>query len=265
MNACSKRRFTASGAIIMAKAKPLPTITAIDATRFWLHVKRGEPNECWNWQLSHNYGYGQFQVSGRSVRAHRVAYYLGYGVDPGKYLVCHECDNPSCCNPKHLFLGTEADNSADCSRKGRHHPQTGAFHGSKTHPERWPRGERVGGSKLTAEQVRDIRALYAAGGVTQQMLGDRFGVKRETIGYIIRGDNWLHVAAKDERVSLADPSRRASIGTRNGSAKLTDDSVRRIRQLRSEGVPFRQLAADFGVTVKVIYDIMKGKIWKHVH
>ena len=250
----------------MANAKPLPTMTAIDATRFWFHIKRGEPNECWEWQLSvSGSGYGQFQLAGKPRKAHRIAYYLGHGIEPGEYLVCHSCDNTLCCNPSHLFLGTAGDNAADRNGKGRNNPPAGWRSGRRTHPERTARGERVGGSKLTTDQVRDIRALYAAGGTTQQELGDRFGVKRETIGYVIRGDNWLHVASEDKRVSLSDPKRRVTIGARNGSAKLNDDAVREIRRLRSQGVFFRTIAAQFGVTVKVIYDIMKGKIWKHVH
>lgn len=249
----------------MAKAKPLPTLTAIDATRFWFHVKRGKANECWPWQLSSNNGYGQFQVGGRPVRAHRVAYYLGHGADPGEYLVCHACDTPVCCNPSHLFLGTAGDNATDRNQKGRNNPPSGWRSGRYTHPERTARGERAGGAKLTDEQVVEIRALYASG-LTQQDVGDRFGIKRETVGAIIRGKNWQHIAAVDERVSLSDPKRHGSIGTRNASAKLTEDNVREIRRLRQDShVSVSQIAKQFGVTEKVIYDIMRGKIWKHVH
>lgn len=249
----------------MAKAKPLPTITAIDATRFWLHVKRGEPNECWPWQLSHNNGYGQFQVSGKTVRAHRVAYYLQYGVDPGEYLVCHTCDNPPCCNGAHLFLGTEADNSADCSRKGRHNPPGGFRSGRYTYPERTARGERVGGAKLTEDQVREVRALYAAGNHSHSQIAAMFGVKREAISVITRGGNWKHVAEADGLASISDPKRRGKSGEKNIHAKLTEDQVREIRRLYHGTLASRkELAVYFHVSVHTITAIVYHRIWTHV-
>lgn len=250
----------------MAKAKHLPTITAIDATRFWFHVRRGEPNECWPWQLSVKVGgYGQFQVSGRSVAAHRVAYYLGHGVDPGEYLVCHACDNPPCCNPKHLFLGTEADNSADCSRKGRHNPPSGTRSGRYTYPERTARGERAGGSKLTERQVRDIRALYAAGQYSQQQLADMFDVSRETVSQITRGGNWRHITDADGLASISDPKRRGKRGEKNIHAKLTEQAVREIRRTYQGSAESRkQLAIQFGVSIHTITAIVYRRIWTHI-
>jgi HNH endonuclease len=248
----------------MAKAKPLPTITAIDATRFWFYVKRGDPDECWPWQLSIGQGYGRFQVAGRGVRAHRVAYYLQYGVDPGEYLVCHKCDNPPCCNGKHLFLGTEADNSADRNNKGRNNPPAGWRSGRYTYPERTARGEGVGGSKLTADQVRDIRALYAAGNQTHQQLADTFGVTREAVSLIARGKNWKHVADADGFAAISDPKRRGKPGEKNIHAKLTEQQVREIRRLIKAGIHRVDLALQFDVSIHTIHAIRYGQIWTHV-
>jgi len=84
--------------------------------RFWCGVKRGEPDECWPWTRSLSpKGYGR--VRGRN--AHRVAYELTYGPIPPGMFVCHTCDNPPCCNPAHLFLGTYLDNIADMVAKKR--------------------------------------------------------------------------------------------------------------------------------------------------
>src|SRR6266542_5251028 len=93
------------------------------AARFWARVDRsGGPNACWPWtggRIIKGSGYGQFILHGKHTTAHRAAFELTYGaVLPGMQ-VCHTCDNPPCCNPKHLWVGTPADNMTDRIRKGR--------------------------------------------------------------------------------------------------------------------------------------------------
>lgn len=250
----------------MIHYKPLPALDALDATRFWENVQRGDPDDCWLWKASKfTGGYGQFKAQGETLKAHRVAYYLQYGVDPLDMVVCHACDNPPCVNGKHLFLGTVADNSADMVAKGRAARLVGDRHWSKRRPERITRGEKVGGSKLAADQVRQIRSLYAGGGITQEELALQFGVKRRTIGKIIKGQNWHHIAEQDSQIDLSDPRRRAKEGVAHHNAKLTEAQVREIRQRYAAGnVTYDELAEVFGVSPATIRFIVIRSTWTHL-
>lgn len=89
--------------------------------RFWEKVIKGRANECWIWQASiDSCGYGTIRVGRTHDKAHRVSYFLATGQKPGSSHVLHACDTPPCVNPRHLFLGTHADNMRDRLKKGRH-------------------------------------------------------------------------------------------------------------------------------------------------
>lgn len=106
------------------------------------------------------------------VRAHRLAYALHYGQDPAGMVVCHRCDNPSCVNPEHLFLGTQQDNIDDKMRKGR--ARLG-----EDHPN----------ALLSAEDVRQIRCLLGLG-IRHWWVASSFGVSRSTVTHIKNKRNW---------------------------------------------------------------------------
>lgn len=140
--------------------------------RFWSKVERRGPDECWLWQASlYPRGYGQFWLDGAMHGSHRISYVLANGPIPNGLCVCHACDVRSCVNPRHLFLGTQADNMADKVAKGR----TPIL-----------RGERNGRAKLTAVQVEEIRLSTAS----RAELARRYGVTQAAIGKIVRRESW---------------------------------------------------------------------------
>lgn len=183
--------------MITNDCQPLPQFSASDIERHLCKVNRsGGPDACWPWTASvDRKGYGQFGIGpfkgNRLVRAHRVAYLLAYGVDPAPFLVCHKCDNPPCCNPAHLFLGTRGDNNRDSVAKGRH--TWTEDHHYRKHPELIERGEKRWNTKLTAADVIEIRRL-ASGAVSHQEIAAKFGVRLQTVSRVVKRERWGHVA-----------------------------------------------------------------------
>jgi hypothetical protein len=148
--------------------------------RFWANMRRTSTG-CQEWQgLKHRQGYGEISFSCKKKLTHRVAWILTYGAIPEGLSVLHRCDNPPCCNPDHLFLGTYRDNVHDCQSKGR---------GANT------KGEHNGRAKLTADQVLEIRALYETGSTSfsQTLLAKRFNVTKTQIGSIVHYKEWTHL------------------------------------------------------------------------
>lgn len=135
-------------------------------------------NGCWNWTGSHDgNGYGRIKFRQVVLAAHRASYAIRHQTNPRELLVCHHCDNPRCINPDHLFLGTDADNTADKMRKGRHR------NGPPLKGENNPR------AKLTITQVDAIKALILKGW-TNKAIAERYGVTHGAVSLIRRGKSW---------------------------------------------------------------------------
>jgi HNH endonuclease len=150
------------------------------AERFWAKVDKRGPDECWDWTAFRCWaGYGRIIIKGnRGETASRVSWELHNGLIPSGMFVCHSCDRPICVNPAHLFLGHHEDNMRDMVAKGRS-------------PK--PLGERHHSAKLTAEQVKEMRAEHARGGVTMRDLAKRSGLDPSSVRAIIRRECWKSV------------------------------------------------------------------------
>lgn len=143
--------------------------------RFWAKVKK--TNGCWDWLGTQSKGYGFISISGKMYLVHRFAYQLFNGDIPKGtgwhgICVCHRCDNRSCVNPEHLFLGTHKDNMADMVAKGR------------------MKGEKHPTAKHTQKEVDKIRKMYKTGKYSQHGLARMFGVTHTNIYAIVHRKIW---------------------------------------------------------------------------
>lgn len=145
---------------------------------FWSRAIRS-PGGCLLWQGRKNAkGYGWIALRGKSMHTHRAAWIISRGEIPSGRWVLHTCDTPSCVEPSHLYLGTPADNNADCVRRGRH---------------RTIRGEKSPHAKLNDVAVRVIRYLVKHGR-TRSEIARAYGMSLSVIADAASGKRWKHVA-----------------------------------------------------------------------
>lgn len=158
---------------------------------FWNGVHKADG--CWEWTRHRVCKYGALSIKGQQWKAHRVAYTLTHGPIPDGMCVCHRCDNPPCCNPDHLFLGTAGENNADRNRKGR---SGGNHHPTVTFRERPldTRGEANGRAKLTWDIVREIRARYNPETFPTRAIARAYGISKATAFQIVARKNWIEVS-----------------------------------------------------------------------
>ena len=163
----AQRKCRACGDEFLARARHQPYCSL--RCRFWSAVEKKGPNECWPWTKELNQaGYGRMRVEGKSRRASRISYELTFGAIPGGNDVCHSCDNRSCCNPAHLWVGTHRENMADMAAKDRSARAT---------------------AKLNEEQVRQIFGDPR----TKRAIASEYGIGQTTVYDIKTGKKWKHL------------------------------------------------------------------------
>lgn len=136
-------------------------------------------DDCWLWNGARTrQGYGCLTHLGKPMLAHRAAYKCAFGTDPVGFIVMHKCDNPPCCNPRHLVLGTVGENNRDRHEKRR---SKGGASPGETNPS----------AILNSEAVKEIYQSSE----THSALARKYGVVQQSIYDIRVGRNWRHVTA----------------------------------------------------------------------
>ena len=205
----------------------IPSIEATLLSQVLCNVE----TQCWEWQGAKDKGgYGKV----KNARAHRVFYELYHKEPAGKLFVCHECDNPGCVNPEHLFLGTALINKTDCVLK-----------------ERAAEGEINGYSKLTDEVVVRIREMYAYDDVKVSTLSELFSTELSNIRAIVYGERWQHVGGPI--------SPKAGFG-KKVTAPL---AIEIYKECRDGLLSIKELAEKYDIAETNIRGIANGLIWAH--
>lgn len=146
------------------KYYPEPDAYELSRARFWSNVTLAPASSCWEWRGSIRNGYGSYN----NQYAHRLAYRDVKGVVPHGLIVMHSCDNPPCCNPNHLFVGTQAENMRDKILRGRN---------GIAYLDR----DTALSCKLTTAELNELLALLRLGEVSQHALAKRFGVSQPAV------------------------------------------------------------------------------------
>ena len=206
--------------------------------RFWARVTIPDnPELCWEWVGGKTgSGYGAMMINYEFISVHRYSYELHFGGIPEGRFVCHTCDNPSCVNPKHLFLGTPKDNMEDMTNKGRQVTGRWNSYSGEDHPM----------SKLTWDEVDEMRELYSSGSYTQVALADKFGVTHTSVCDIVHWQIWR----KDDSPPPIYP----------GKYKLSEEQVKEIRSLYKTGKYFqREIGTMFGVNASYVSMLVNNR------
>ncbi len=222
----------------ITKPRHIPNYTPRQINKFWDGINILDKDSCWAWKRSVNKdGYGRTGVSGQDLIAHRVAYFLHYNENPMQLAVCHKCDNPICCNPYHLFLGTNKENTLDSVKKGRK-----------------PIGEKHKMAKLTEEQVSKIKEMYLTGNYHHPDLAKLFSISKRQIGRILRGEVWAYLEAPD----------LTKVKGYTGK-KLKSEQVIKIRELYTNNIESeKSLSEMFGVSTRSISEVLRGNTYKNL-
>ena len=159
--------------------------------RFWKKVDVKGRNDCWTWNACRNdSGYGCITLNGKSIPSHRVSAFIhGIFTTIEKPFICHKCDNPPCCNPSHLFIGSQRDNTFDMLIKGRGNKACGDRNGLRLHVESRRNGEKNHRAKLNVSEAIKIIQRHK-NGESKRGLAMKYNVSRATVRALISGKTW---------------------------------------------------------------------------
>lgn len=251
---------------------------------FWDRVdKSAGPNSCWPWMASTVRGYGQITLSGRHYKSHRIAKYLECGeLCPDGMFVCHRCNNPICCNPKHLRYGTPESNAHDrCTNSSNTNVYAaseqaiairkeycensvpiyklakkyglsessivGIVYGKTFRSTPGPITQRPEVPKKAGSHAAfKIREDFATGEYSQTQLAHKYKLSKATVGHILHGDVYRNVGGP-------------IVHHRKKRSTVDADIVGQVRQLYSDGVMQKEIAQRFGITQSGVSGIISGK------
>ena len=237
------------------KHTPEPWENKAIVSRFWSKVSVKSDIDCWEWQAGKtSQGYGGFHYGKFSIRAHRFSYQLHNRKINEYECVCHSCDNPSCVNPKHLWIGTRAENNADKEAKGR-----------GTYPNQMS-GEGNTNYVLTTPEVISIKVM-ARKGMPQARIASYIGVSAATVCMVVNGDRrkeeteervsaCVNACAGISEESLADDCWNKMRDDRNRLAALNAEFLSELSEYRA--IRDRLAAQDKAGTLPDDYSIYIG-------
>jgi hypothetical protein len=205
---------------------------------------------CWDWVGSRDKSdYGRFRINGKQTGTHRVAYMMEIGDIPWGYCVCHKCDNPSCVNPKHLWVGTDQDNTNDKVSKNRQ------LQGSNHHS-----------AKLIESDVREILInIYNNQYISTVQIYNDYDVTSAAINDMLRGKSWktiTNIVTEELGVNLQDLHNSINACTYR---RLQPPNVRKIKKIiRETDLTDKDISIQFSVKQNTVSKIRSGKTWSHV-
>jgi hypothetical protein len=225
-----------------------------DVDRFWRCMDKGTESECWIWKIALcQRGYGKFQVGRKTIRANRFAIVASGREIPDGMFSCHKCDNPPCCNPNHLFIGSPADNQMDMVLKGR--SLKGDKNPSRIHPELY-RGENNHAHQLTDEIVSKLRENPPIGAnMNSEAL--KYAVSASVLRGAILGSTWKHLPSMSQEKIHAFLNSNPPVRVR--ISRQTADLVKEQLAL---GLSAKEIALKMGVHQRTVLRIASGYSWK---
>lgn len=197
---------------------------------------------CFIWNgYTNKPGYGLFQVNKKVVLAHRASYFCEFPEFDQDLFVLHKCDNPSCVNVSHLFLGTHKENCSDKVYKGRQ-----------------AKGQQIGCTALTDEEVVNIRKIYYDTKPFLKDLSKQLNIHKETLRSLLCGKTWKYLPNIDYAGT------KHGYGSKHYNSSLTEKEVLEIRELKNTGQTTLSLSKRYGVSKSAIKHILQRRSWKHI-